>query len=86
MLGSRTPATTMNSAPLLRVTDLKKHFPVHRGLLSRVVGQVYAVDGSAYFNRSGPRLVDGVEILADIFHPDTKRGGDESNRNFKRLS
>jgi iron complex transport system substrate-binding protein len=46
-------------------------------------GQVYAVDGSSYFNRSGPRLIDGVEILADIFHP---RNIDESNRNFKRLS
>ena len=46
-------------------------------------GQVYAVDGSSYFNRSGPRLIDGVEILADIFHP---RGSHEPNRNFKRLS
>jgi iron complex transport system substrate-binding protein len=47
---------------------------------------VYAVDGSSYFNRSGPRLVDGVEILADIFHPTHDRGADESSRNFKRLS
>jgi len=47
---------------------------------------VYAVDGSSYFNRSGPRLVDGVEILAEIFHPTHERGTDESNRNFKRLS
>jgi iron complex transport system substrate-binding protein len=49
-------------------------------------GEVYAVDGSSYFNRSGPRLVDGVEILAEIFHPQIRRGGDEPNRNFKRLS
>jgi len=49
-------------------------------------GQVYAVDGSSYFNRSGPRLIDGVEILAQIFHPEVTRGGDEPNRNFKRLS
>lgn len=41
-------------------------------------GQVYAVDGSSYFNRSGPRLVDGVEMLAAIFHPD--RCGDFLNR------
>jgi iron complex transport system substrate-binding protein len=47
---------------------------------------VYAVDGSSYFNRSGPRLVDGVEILAEIFHPTHDRGNDESSRNFKRLS
>jgi len=49
-------------------------------------GQVCAVDGSSYFNRSGPRLIDGVEILADIFHPETQKGKDESNRNFERLS
>jgi iron complex transport system substrate-binding protein len=33
-------------------------------------GRVYTVDGSAYFNRSGPRLVDGLEILAQITHPE----------------
>lgn len=33
---------------VLRVTDLKKHFPVHRGLLSCVVGQVFAVDGVSF--------------------------------------
>lgn len=30
---------------------------------------VYAVAGAAYFNRSGPRLVEGVELLAALFHP-----------------
>lgn len=29
-------------------------------------GRVYAVDGSAYFSRPGPRLVNGLEILAQI--------------------
>lgn len=32
--------------------------------------QAFVVDGSAYFNRSGPRVVDGVEILAALLHPD----------------
>lgn len=32
-------------------------------------GRVYAVDGNAYFNRSGPRIVDSVEILAGLLHP-----------------
>ena len=31
--------------------------------------RVFAVNGSAYFNRPGPRLVDGLEILARLFHP-----------------
>ncbi len=34
-------------------------------------GQVFAVDGSAYFSRPGPRFVDGIELLAEIFDPDT---------------
>jgi iron complex transport system substrate-binding protein len=32
-------------------------------------GRVYAVDGSAYFNRSGPRLIDSLEILSHLVHP-----------------
>lgn len=32
--------------------------------------QVWAVDGSAYFSRPGPRLFDGLEILAWILNPD----------------
>lgn len=29
-------------------------------------GRVVAVDGSAYFNRPGPRIVDGLDILAEV--------------------
>ena len=32
--------------------------------------RVYAVDGSAYFNRPGPRLVAGLELLAHLIHPE----------------
>lgn len=32
-------------------------------------GRVWAVDGNAYFNRSGPRLIESVEILAGLLHP-----------------
>lgn len=32
-------------------------------------GRVYAMDGNAYLNRSGPRIVDTLEILAHLFHP-----------------
>ncbi|MGH2500604.1 MAG: hypothetical protein ACRDF0_11020, partial [Candidatus Limnocylindria bacterium] len=33
-------------------------------------GRVFVADGAAYFSRPGPRLVDGVEILARLLHPD----------------
>jgi iron complex transport system substrate-binding protein len=32
-------------------------------------GEVYAADGHHYFNRPGPRLVESLEILAEILHP-----------------
>ena len=32
--------------------------------------QVLALDGSSYFSRPGPRVVDGIELLAEIFDPD----------------
>ena len=33
-------------------------------------GKVYITDGNSYFNRPGPRLVDSLEILAEILHPE----------------
>jgi iron complex transport system substrate-binding protein len=33
-------------------------------------GRAYIVDGSSYFNRSGPRFVTGIEILATLLHRD----------------
>jgi iron complex transport system substrate-binding protein len=33
-------------------------------------GEVYHADGPSYFNGAGPRLVDGLEILAEILHPE----------------
>jgi len=37
--------------------------------------QVYAIDAGAYTSRSGPRLVMGLEILAEILHPDLFTSG-----------
>jgi iron complex transport system substrate-binding protein len=31
--------------------------------------RIYIADGNQYFNRPGPRIVDSVEILAEIIHP-----------------
>ena len=33
-------------------------------------GRVFAVDAASTFSRPGPRLVDGVELLAHLFHPE----------------
>ena len=43
--------------------------PAWGGLRAARAGAVYATDGNAYFNRPGPRLVESLEILAEIIHP-----------------
>jgi iron complex transport system substrate-binding protein len=44
---------------------------MHREELARVgAGEVVAVDAAAYFSRPGPRIVDGLELLAHILHPE----------------
>ena len=40
------------------------------GTVARQESRVFAVDGNAYFSRPGPRLVDGVELLAYLLHPE----------------
>ncbi len=32
-------------------------------------GEIYALNGSAYFSRPGPRVIDGIALLAEIFDP-----------------
>ena len=36
-------------------------------------GHLIALDGSSYFSRPGPRVVDGIEMLAEIFDPEAFR-------------
>jgi iron complex transport system substrate-binding protein len=44
---------------------------MHRDELATVgAGEIVAVDAAAYFSRPGPRIVDGLELLAHILHPD----------------
>jgi iron complex transport system substrate-binding protein len=44
---------------------------MHRDELLRVgAGEIVAVDAGSYFSRPGPRLVDGLEMLAGILHPE----------------
>ena len=37
-------------------------------------GRVYAVDGNAYVSRPGPRIVDSLELLAELIHPELFAG------------
>jgi iron complex transport system substrate-binding protein len=44
---------------------------MHRDELAAVgAGEVVAVDAASYFSRPGPRIVDGLELLAHILHPE----------------
>src|SRR5579884_1260015 len=44
---------------------------MHRDRLAALgAGEVVAVDAAAYFSRPGPRLVDGLELLGHILHPE----------------
>ncbi len=45
-----------NRAPALEVRDLKKHFPVKKGILQKTIGHVYAVDGVSFTIREGETL------------------------------
>jgi iron complex transport system substrate-binding protein len=44
---------------------------MHRDKLAALgAGEVVAVNAAAYFSRPGPRIVDGLELLAHILHPE----------------
>jgi iron complex transport system substrate-binding protein len=47
--------------------------------------RVYVTDGNQYFNRPGPRLVDSLEILAEILHPDRFKFGYQG-RGWRQLA
>ena len=50
------PAAGPRADVVLEVRDLKKHFPVKKGLLRRTVGHVYAVDGVSFTINKGETL------------------------------
>lgn len=57
-------------------TERLRRLPGWADLPAVAAGEVWAVDGPSYFNRPGPRVVRGVEILASIFHPGAMPGVD----------
>ena len=51
--------------------------PDWRELRAVRTGRVFLTDGNQYFNRPGPRLVESLEILAEILHPEAFHLGHE---------
>jgi iron complex transport system substrate-binding protein len=57
-------ARTLQEMPLL-----ERH-PGWRELKAVRRGRIFVGDGNQYFNRPGPRIVESLEIMAEIFHPE----------------
>ncbi|AMR31338.1 cobalamin-binding protein [Mucilaginibacter sp. PAMC 26640] len=53
----------------MREIDLLLQLPGFSELKAVKNNRVYIADGSQYFNRPGPRIVDSIEILAEIINP-----------------
>jgi iron complex transport system substrate-binding protein len=50
--------------------DTLREFEGFSKLPAATSGRVFATDGSSYFSRPGPRIVDSLEILAHLVHPE----------------
>jgi iron complex transport system substrate-binding protein len=57
-------ARTLQEMPLL------EHRPGWRDLKAVQRDRIFVADGNQYFNRPGPRIVESLEMLAEIFHPE----------------
>ncbi|HVW96362.1 MAG TPA: cobalamin-binding protein [Mucilaginibacter sp.] len=56
-------------ARTLNEVDILLQLPGFGELKAAKNNRIYILDGNHYFNRPGPRIVDSVEILAEIIHP-----------------
>ena len=54
----------------LREAHDLKSYPGWYDMTAFKAQRIYGVDGNAYFNRSGPRIVDSLELLAGLIHPE----------------
>jgi len=63
----------------LKEIDLLLQLPGFEELKAVKTNRVYIADGNQYFNRPGPRIVDSIEILAEIIHPKQFIFGYEGN-------
>jgi iron complex transport system substrate-binding protein len=63
----------------LREIDILLQLPGFTELRAVKNNRFYIADGNQYFNRPGPRIVDSIEILAEIIHPKQFIFGYEGN-------
>lgn len=63
----------------LQEINLLVELPAWTALAAVKNNQIYIADGNQYFNRSGPRIVDSIEILAEIIYPKQFVFGYEGN-------
>lgn len=65
--------------------DVLKGLQGWRDVTAVKSGRVFAADGNALFNRSGPRIVDSLELLAQIIHPELFEAGPHADW-FQRVN
>ena len=68
MLCGYTAQRSLEDLPILAAKPGWDNLPAVRH------NQIFAIDASAYTSRSGPRLVQGLEIIAEILHPELFSG------------
>jgi iron complex transport system substrate-binding protein len=68
----------------LEELDVLTRRPDWQALKAVRQGRVYVADGNQYFNRPGPRIVDSLEMLAEMLHPDAFSFGWEG-RGYRRI-
>jgi iron complex transport system substrate-binding protein len=61
----------------LQEMHLLANNPEWKSLKAVVAGRVFVADGNQYFNRPGPRLIESLEILAEVIHPNVFHFGHE---------
>jgi len=71
-------------ARTMEETDLLTGKPEWKELKAVKSGCVFVADGNQYFNRPGPRLVESLEIVAELFHPELFHFGHQ-DKGWKRL-
>jgi len=63
----------------MREIDLLLNLPGFAAMRAVKANRLYIADGNQYFNRPGPRIVDSIEIMAEIIHPKLFTFGNEGN-------